>query len=296
MFGFVKAQGLPSWPATLVSGSGGRVKVTFFGTGKSAVVPKSEWIPYTPAILKKLDTSNNKRRWGAFRAGLKELRAALEGKKDSEEKKSRKDDKSKPKPVGLRKQQLENERMFKETIRRMEGRRQWLCLRCNLRTGLKYKAKTHAVLCNSMVRARKKRSKNLKCLFCSDLPPLPSMKMLRQHDMKVHSSNISFICVKHSKPLKFKHRQNFIRHMKEQHGGMIKRFKCENCERKFKRNSYLTKHIKVVHTKRQMVMELLAELVKMVEAKSDHEEVVEEVTVEVEKHSDKSFEKEVEDE
>ena len=152
MFGFVSAPGLPPWPATLISESGGKLKVTFFGTGKSALVDKSSWIPYTVKELSKVDTTRNKRRWGAFRAGLKELRVALESKKEGVD--IRKPEAiKKSKAVGLRKEQIENEKRFTETMIRIKyKKRQWKCTRCMFVTGLGYKARAHANICNSMLR------------------------------------------------------------------------------------------------------------------------------------------------
>ena len=284
MFGFVKAQGLPTWPATLVSESGGRLRVTFFGTGKSGLVQKSDWVSYTPEALKKVDTAQNKRRWGAFRAGLKELRAALEGEKDDARNdtntthKKKEEKKPKAKPTGLRKQQVENERMFKEIMKRIPGKRQWKCLRCNVYTGLRYKAKTHAVLCSSMMPARRKRGVKHTCFLCPSLTTFIGKKQLRKHDRKEHSDGVSFICVQHKKPLKFQYRQSFLRHTKEQHrSAQLRLFKCEDCCNNFKRKSDLNIHIKKMHPRRQFAKDLVLQLVNkaMLGEKGEMEETEE---------------------
>ena len=75
---------------------------------------QSEWLPYTKEELRKVATSKNERRWGAFRVGLEELRAALEGEHGDVE--IQKEKKIKTKPLGLKKQQMTNERLFIETM------------------------------------------------------------------------------------------------------------------------------------------------------------------------------------
>ena len=58
-----------------------------------------------------------------------------------------------------------------------------------------HRAKTHAVLCNSMVPARRKRGVRYTCCLCRN--NFLGKKQLLLHNQKVHSNGVRFICVDH---------------------------------------------------------------------------------------------------
>ena len=111
-----------------------------------------------------------------------------------------------------------------------------------------HRAKTHAVLCNSMVPARRKRGVRYTCCLCRN--NFLGKKQLLLHNQKVHSNGVRFICVDHEKPMKFIYRKSFLKHLQEQPpspGFRIKRYKCEDCCKAFKRKYHLRLHIKNMH-------------------------------------------------
>lgn len=245
LLGFARLAGFPDWPARVEGEAGtSRLKVAFLGTTRTSIIAKTAFTPYTSSHLRRVSTPANLRK-GAFKAATKELKKLAESSekvpkvKDSEGKKN--DTKK-----GLRKQKEENDRKFSSTMVKLLARRVWACRRCPFRTGLRFKARTHAITCNSMVRKRRGgRLVGMACLLCPHLPQFRGKQALTRHGYKEHRASMSFICVKgHSKPVSFTRRRDYFRHQRECHPtpqSFSSRFYCSHCSMSYTRRHGLNR-------------------------------------------------------
>jgi hypothetical protein len=222
MLGFARVKGAPDWPSKVVSEAGAsRLKLAFLGTTRVGVVSRSNFFPYTATHLAKVATKENLSR-GPFKTGIAELRKAVEEQneeKRSDEEVSEKEQAKKKQDTkkGLRRQKAENDRLFRLTMAQSATMTSWRCRRCSFKTGYRYKARIHAVTCNSLQRRRAKRTKNLPCWLCPHLPGFGSVRLLRAHSRKKHGQCSDYICTKHKKPVSCSSRKIYFRHMRENH-------------------------------------------------------------------------------
>jgi rubrerythrin len=255
MLGFARTNKAPDWPVKVTSEAGAsRLKVAFLGTPRVGILSRSNFFPFTIIHLKKLSTATNLRR-GAFKAAIQELKSALEAekgkaatrdtheelkkddtheeiKKDDTHEETKKDDgrkKNETKKKGLRAEKALNEKMFTQTMKPSLAKTSWTCQRCNMTTGFRFKARMHAVTCNSVVHRRAARAKRLPCWLCPSLEAFPTARLLQRHAKERHGRGNRFICVNHPKPVSFSTRRIYFRHLAESHSTHLKK-QCSYCK------------------------------------------------------------------
>ena len=192
LLGFAKVAGYPDWPVRVTSEAGAsRLKVSFLGTTRESIIVKTAFSSYTASHLRRISTPSNLRR-GALKAGLQEIQklSKPEEKVDPDKPEKKEKKKSSEKSKGLRKEKEENDRKFGNTMVKNFGRRVWSCRRCIFKTGLRFKARNHALTCNSMVRKRRRRVVGLSCMLCPQLPKFSCKIELNKHGLE---SRVIFI-------------------------------------------------------------------------------------------------------
>jgi hypothetical protein len=145
----------------------------------------------------------------------------------------------------LEKNRIENRKKFTAKIQ-MSGRR-FFCRQCRFRTVIRYRARAHALkICGKDSKPQNKM-KNKAPIFCALCPETftTRMKLTEHHTARHNKGRICSECDK-----KFKTDQTLVRHLQHVHkkGGKEKKHKCSDCDYK----SYLKADLKKHRMRRHM--------------------------------------------
>ena len=264
MLGFVKENKFPKWPAELQTVTSTRYGVKLFGTGAVISVRKDNWSPFTVNLLARLEKGRRPKS-GAFTAALAEIKIAAdkeanagveaedEKAKAATKRKNQTSSKKIPGRLTLSKQREENVRLFNKNIMYDRLKKKYRCRGCNMVTGYKYKAKSHAVFCSLRTKVSSKTKKILSCVLCPTT--FPSKKTLNIHTKREHGTG-NYTCTRCPAPKNnFASKFSFFRHLSRKHpleGQTVPVYTCDKCKYKSDRKDTLARHKRKVHRAKQI--------------------------------------------
>ena len=192
--GFAK-QGKYPWHPALRTGeiaNGSRVRVTYFGSGETGIVNKSNWVVYSKQVEERVKTSAVMKN-SSFKLGLNQMKViigklidhpdsqitspAIEITPQNTKRQFRSLDKDR-----LQKEDEENLQLLAKKMSQ-DSTLMWFCKDCNWKSEYTHKAKAHARICGrrKMYNPKKCEKKKFQCSSMGCNLTFPSKSKLKKH-------------------------------------------------------------------------------------------------------------------